>query len=89
MRDYKATTQYPIRRYRIDVALPEYRIAIECDGKAYHSSLKQKTHDRKRDKYLESKRWVTLRFSGKDINVNMSKVINRIESEIQKKHSIT
>lgn len=75
--------------YRLDLALPEYRIAIECDGKAHHSSPKQKAHDRKRDKYLRSKGWTTLRFSGKDINGNMSKVINRIESEIQKKHSIT
>ncbi|MFU2014789.1 hypothetical protein ACM6Q7_06880 [Peribacillus butanolivorans] len=33
--------------------------------------------------------WKTLRFSGSAINGNMSKVINRIESEIQKKHSIT
>ncbi|MFE4428824.1 endonuclease domain-containing protein [Peribacillus butanolivorans] len=88
MRDYKATAQYPMSPYRLDLALPEYRIAIECDGKAFHSSPKQKAHDRRRDKYLRSKGWVTLRFSGSTINRNMSKVINRIESEIQKKHSI-
>ncbi|MGJ3196924.1 endonuclease domain-containing protein [Peribacillus frigoritolerans] len=88
MRDYKATAQYPMSPYRLDLALPEYRIAIECDGKAYHSSPKQKAHDRRRDKYLKSKGWVTLRFSGSTINRNMSKVITRIESEIQKKHSI-
>lgn len=38
MRDYKPTTQYPIRRYRIDVAFPEYRLAIECDGKEFHQA---------------------------------------------------
>ncbi|MDM5306308.1 hypothetical protein [Peribacillus frigoritolerans] len=42
MRDYKATTQYPIRRYRIDVALPEYRIAIECDGKVFTQVKKRR-----------------------------------------------
>ncbi|MDW7618029.1 DUF559 domain-containing protein [Peribacillus simplex] len=89
MRDYKATTQYPIRRYRIDVALPEYRLAIECDGKDFHSSKKAKAHDRKRDAYLRSIGWKTLRFSGSTINREMSKVITRIESEIQKKRSIT
>jgi very-short-patch-repair endonuclease len=89
MRDYKATTQYPIRRYRIDVALPEYRLAIECDGAAFHSSKKAKAHDRKRDAYLRSIGWKTLRFSGSTINRDMSKVITRIESEIQKKSSIT
>ncbi|WP_350302603.1 endonuclease domain-containing protein [Peribacillus frigoritolerans] len=87
MRDYKPTTQYPIRRYRIDVAFPEYRLAIECDGKEFHSSKKAKAHDRKRDAYLRSIGWKTLRFSGSAINGNMSKVITRIESEIQKKCS--
>ncbi|MDM5306309.1 hypothetical protein [Peribacillus frigoritolerans] len=33
--------------------------------------------------------WKTLRFSGSTINRNMSKLITRIESEIQKKRSIT
>ncbi|TVX83694.1 DUF559 domain-containing protein [Peribacillus simplex] len=66
-----------------------YRIAIECDGKAFHSSKKAKARDRKRDAYLRSIGWKTLRFSGSTINGNMSKVISRIESEIQKKHSIT
>lgn len=89
MRDYKATTQYPIRRYRIDVALPEYQLAIECDGKCFHSSKEAKAHDKKRDAYLRSIGWKTLRFSGSTINRDMSKVITRIESEIQKKSSIT
>ncbi|MCY9007217.1 endonuclease domain-containing protein [Peribacillus frigoritolerans] len=86
MRDYKATSQYPIRRYRIDVALPEYRLAIECDGAAFHSSKKAKAHDRKRDAYLRSIGWKTLRFSGSKINGDIGKVINRIESEIEKKN---
>lgn len=86
MRDYKATTQYPIRRYRIDLALPEYRLAIECDGKEFHSSKKAKAHDRKRDAYLRSIGWKTLRFSGSKINGDIGQVISRIESEIQKKH---
>lgn len=30
-------TQVPCGKYRIDIALPAYRIAIECDGKAYHT----------------------------------------------------
>ncbi len=86
-KDYDKRTQYPIRRYRIDVALPEYRLAIECDGKAYHSSKKAKAHDRTRDAYLRSIGWKTLRFSRSAINGNMSKVRTRIESEIQKKCS--
>ncbi|MEC0275746.1 endonuclease domain-containing protein [Peribacillus frigoritolerans] len=85
MRDHKVTAQYPMSPYRLDLALPEYRIAIECDGRAYHSSPKQKAHDRKRDKYLRSKGWITLRFSGRTINRNMGTVIQRVESEIQKK----
>ncbi|TDL92058.1 DUF559 domain-containing protein [Vibrio vulnificus] len=48
---------------------------------------KAKAHDKKRDAYLRSIGWKTLRFSGSTINGNMSKVITRIKSEIQKKHS--
>src|SRR5690606_3202032 len=86
--NYPVTTQYPFGKYRLDIALPHLKICIEADGKEFHSSRKQKAHDRKRDKYLESHGWVTLRFSGSQINRDLSSVISKIESEIQKKHSI-
>ncbi|WP_257985575.1 endonuclease domain-containing protein [Bacillus sp. V5-8f] len=45
-------SQVPCGKYRIDLTLPAYRIAIECDGKAYHSSPEQKAQDRRKNAYL-------------------------------------
>jgi very-short-patch-repair endonuclease len=64
---YYVKTQVPCGKYRIDLALPTYKIAIECDGKAYHSTPEQKTHDRRKDAYLRKNGWRVLRFSGRMI----------------------
>ncbi|WP_242486874.1 endonuclease domain-containing protein [Peribacillus sp. TH16] len=73
--------QVPCGRYRIDLALQSYRIAIECDGKAFHSSPEQKAHDRRKNKYLRKNGWKVLRFSGSAINGRMRKVLERIDKE--------
>lgn len=73
--------QVPCGKYRIDLVLREYRIAIECDGKDYHSSPEQKAHDRRKNDYLRKNGWNVLRFSGSAINGRMGKVLARIEKE--------
>jgi very-short-patch-repair endonuclease len=83
--NYPVVCQYPFYPYSLDLALPALKIAIEADGKAYHSSPKQKAHDRKRDAFLKSHGWQTLRFSGSQINGDLSWVVRRIEKEIQRK----
>ncbi|WP_308284863.1 endonuclease domain-containing protein [Priestia megaterium] len=45
--------------YRI--ALIIARFAIECDGKAYHSSPKQKAYDRRKDAYLREQGYKVMR----------------------------
>lgn len=74
-------TQVPCGRYSIDIALPAYRIAIECDGEAYHSSPKQKAHDRRKNAYLKANGWKVLRFTGKRIYKDMPGILKRIEKE--------
>jgi very-short-patch-repair endonuclease len=74
-------TQVLCGKYRIDLALTAYKIAIECDGKDYHSSAKQKAHDKKKDEFLKANGWKVLRFSGKRIYKNTKGVIKRIEDE--------
>ena len=81
-RGYKVKAQVPCGRYRIDLALPRYRIAIECDGKAYHSSRSQKAHDRKKDQFLRDHGWTVLRFTGSQINGKMAYVIRKIEESV-------
>lgn len=68
-------------KYRIDIALVRYRLAIECDGKAYHSSKQQKAHDRRKNAFLKRHGWKVLRFTGSDINGKLDKVLDRIDKE--------
>lgn len=72
-------SQYPVGKYRIDLSFPAYKIAIECDGKAYHSSPSQKAHDRKKDRYLRSKGWTVLRFSGRKIHRELPSIVTKIK----------
>lgn len=81
---YHVFTQVPCGRYRIDLALPAYHLAIECDGKAYHSSPDQKARDRRKDRYLRKNGWRVLRFSGSAINRRMPHVLAKIEAEVNK-----
>lgn len=82
LRDYYVQTQVPCGKYRIDLALPAYKIAIECDGRAYHSTPEQRAHDRRKDAYLRKHGWKVLRFSGRMIYRDLPKVIARIEKEV-------
>lgn len=65
--------------YRIDLALYEYRLAIECDGKEWHSTPEQKRHDARKNNYLKRHGWKVCRLSGKTINYNLGYAINHIK----------
>jgi len=80
---YSPRTQVPCGHFSIDIVLPG-RIAIECDGAAYHSSPKQKSHDRKKDQYLRKNGYTVLRFTGRQINGNMKQVLKRIDRTVSK-----
>lgn len=66
---YKPYSQIPCGKYRIDIALygSGKKIAIECDGEEFHSSIHQKAHDQKKDYFLEKSKWRVFRFTGKEI----------------------
>ncbi len=81
---YDAQTQIPCGKYRIDITMPQEGLAIECDGKAFHSSKEQKAHDYRKNTYLRKNGWKVLRFSGRKINGNLRGVISKIEDEISK-----
>ena len=83
--NYPVVCQYSIGSYRLDMALPGDKIAIEADGKDWHTKPHQKAHDRKRDAYLKSCGWETLRFSGSQINKDMTWIVKRIEKEMEQR----
>lgn len=78
---YVVRTQVPCGRYSIDLAIPSLKLAIECDGKSYHSSPAQKAHDRRKNVFLRKNGWRVLRFSGRQINQELSKVLFKIKKE--------
>lgn len=56
--------QYQIGSFFIDLAFPEIKLAIEADGKEYHSSPEQKKRDNYREDRIKSQGWTFERFEG-------------------------
>lgn len=71
----------PGRRYRIDIALPAERIAIECDGWSNHGRFR-KSHesDRERQNLLSVRGWLILRFTARQIFQDLPAVVATIEA---------
>jgi very-short-patch-repair endonuclease len=63
----KIEAQYAVGEYRLDIAFPDYKLAIECDGQDYHSSNEDRFRDTERDQVLRREGWTTMRFSGSQI----------------------
>jgi very-short-patch-repair endonuclease len=55
--------QYPVLNFFVDFANPVAKVAIECDGKAYHQD---KAKDAARDQRLTDAGWTVYRISGSD-----------------------
>lgn len=66
------------RRYELDVALPDARIAIEVDGYAYHSGDDRFQRDRTRQNALVGAGWRVLRFTWTDLADRPDYVIAQI-----------
>lgn len=55
--------QYPVGRFFVDFANPVAKVAIECDGAAYHQD---KAKDAVRDRELLDLNWTVYRITGSD-----------------------
>lgn len=63
--------------YKIDIANPIKKIAIEVDGTSHGSTL-VKQRDLKKEKFLINLGWVVIRFKNKEIMNNLELVLNKI-----------
>lgn len=68
-------------RYSIDYAVVHSRLAIECDGKYWHSSQEHIARDQKKDQYLREHGWTVLRLSDVSIKdgsfaIELSKIFH-------------
>lgn len=68
---------YP-KNYKIDIALPRYKIAIEIDGNS-HRAIKRKIEDLKKTELLQKLGWKVIRFWNKEINENLEKCVKKVE----------
>lgn len=66
------------RRYFLDVAFPDARLAIEIDGRAHHSSAVAFQNDRRRQNDLVAAGWTVLRFTWDDLVNRPHDVVARI-----------
>ena len=69
--------QYPILRYDVDFAIPNLKIAIECDGEYWH---RDKEADQRRQEKIEAEGWTVLRYTDSIIY----KAADMIEEELSR-----
>lgn len=91
---YELKNGVPGRRYVIDIAFPDIKLAIEIDGWQYHGKyLEQFKKDRIRQNALAMNGWRVLRYFHGQIMQNREDVVDEIREAIriiesEKRHSI-
>lgn len=76
----KGLPGYP-SHYKLDIANPERRIAIEVDGQS-HSSKAVRAKDIKKTRFLEARGWTVLRFRNAEVMRNLSAVLRVIQQAL-------
>ncbi len=70
----------PGRKYRIDIALPDRRLAVEVDGWEWHGKHKGDfERDRERQNLLTIHGWRILRFTAGSIRKEMASVLSTLD----------
>jgi very-short-patch-repair endonuclease len=71
---------YPVGGYKVDVAFPGEKVAIETDGWAFHSSQEDFQKDRERQNKIALLGWKVLRFTWLDLTEYPQRVLAEIEA---------
>ena len=77
--------QYAIngdRRFVVDGAFPDLKIAVEADGKTWHIDQEKIQKDQYRDTQLASQGWMVLRFTEDEVEEQIQDVIALIHKAI-------
>ena len=96
-RKIKFVRQYRIDKFVCDFAIPEYKIAIECDGDYWHANPKiykeneindiQKIKvgvDKEKNTLFREKGWIVLRFFESEIKKSVSGCVDIIVEQVKK-----
>ncbi|MEZ0342403.1 type IV toxin-antitoxin system AbiEi family antitoxin domain-containing protein [Mycobacterium sp. pV006] len=73
---------YRVGGYRVDVAFPDAKVAIEVDGFAFHSGAEEFQIDRVRQNDIVVQKWQVLRFTWLDLTEYPERVIAVIRAAI-------
>ena len=71
----------------IDLAFPDVRVGVECDGDKWHGSPDDVSRDKKRDGKLNRLGWIIMRFREKEIEGNTSTVLDNIAKTIRQREA--
>ncbi len=71
--------QYWIGIYRVDFAIPDLKIAIECYSQEFHSSAMARTKDAERERILHIKGWRIIHFTGTEIKHDVQKCVRDLK----------
>ena len=89
-RGYLVDAQVGSGGYSIDLAIRDpndksrYILAVECDGKAYHSSYSARANDRLRQEVLEGKGWNFFRIWSTDWNRDPIAELDQLDELVKK-----
>ena len=72
----------PVSSYIVDFACIENGLVIEVDG-SQHYSDEGKKQDKERDEYLKSLGFEVMRFSNRDVLINMNGVLTVIQEKLK------
>lgn len=72
-------TNYPVGGYKVDVAFPAAKVAVETDGWAFHSDQEDFQNDRNRQNNIALLGWQVLRFTWLDLTEYPQRVIAEVK----------
>jgi very-short-patch-repair endonuclease len=73
---------YLVDGYRLDLAFPAARVAVEVDGWAYHRDAERFRQDRRRQNELVLAGWTILRFTWDDLTHRPAAVLTEIRAAL-------
>jgi very-short-patch-repair endonuclease len=73
---------YPFGRYRIDLAFPAAKLAIEVDGWAWHVDAERFRTDRRKGNALTREKWDLLRFTWHDLDGQPAETVKEINETL-------
>ncbi|GAA2544071.1 DUF559 domain-containing protein [Pseudonocardia hydrocarbonoxydans] len=74
---------HPVGPYRIDLAFPTARVAVEVDGWAWHVDPERFRGDRRKGNVLTRAGWDVLRFTWHDLDARPGEVLAEIRAMIE------